>query len=63
MMQPGTWTKGKRKITGWWEYYRPSDTFTIVLDSKDPVTGQERRVVTHNDKPEFNGWKLEEVTK
>ena len=51
-------TKTKKIITGSWEYYRPSDIFTIWLDSVDKITGLRRRLTTRNDKPEWGNWKL-----
>ena len=57
-MKSATWVKGNQSITGKWEYYRPSEHFIIVLDSKDPVTGLFRKFVVYGDKPEFNGWRI-----
>lgn len=52
-----TWVNGKKKQTGRWTYNRPSDRFDIVLDSKDPITGQERRLSVFGDYPEWGNWK------
>lgn len=54
------WVRGKRKITGVWHWDRHRNCCMILLDSVDPVTGKKRHVEVHGDKPEFNGWKLEE---
>ena len=52
-----TWVNGKRRQTGSWSYNQTSDTFTINLDSRDPVTGLQRVFTTHNDVPEWGNWK------
>lgn len=65
-MRKGIWKKGKKTLEGWWSYNRGSDTFsiTIKLKRRDSITGEsERRFVTHNDTPEFNGWKLQQESR
>jgi hypothetical protein len=52
------WEKNGKQITGSWEYFPTSNKFVIWLHDNDPVTGERRKVTTHGDKPEFNGWKL-----
>lgn len=52
-----TWRNGTKTVTGRWTYYRPSDRFDIVLDSKDPVTGQQRTIQVYGDYPEWDNWK------
>ena len=59
-MTKASWIKGKKRMTGYWKYQWASARFIIVLDSKDPVTGRQRELITAADKPEFNGWKLAE---
>lgn len=56
---PGTWVHPKRKrpLVGKW-IYNYGDTFTIVLDSVDPITGKLRTINTSNDKPEWDKWTL-----
>jgi len=59
----GTWRRtcadgSTEEVTGRWCYYRPSDVFRITLDSTDPVTGETRRVTSHEDAPEWGEWKL-----
>ncbi len=56
--KPGTWTNGKRTVTGRWIYVWASQRFVIWLDSRDRVTGANRRIVTANDTPEWGNWKL-----
>jgi hypothetical protein len=58
MSTKATWINGKRKVTGTWSYYRPSDRFDIYLDVKDRITGQYKHVSTNNDTPEWGNWKL-----
>ena len=60
-MNTGIWKKGNKTMNGKWKYNRSSDTFTIFLDSFDPVTGQQR-VVTTYDEPNFNGWEIIRVS-
>jgi hypothetical protein len=54
-----TWVKADQRMTGHWEYQWSSDRFLIVLDERDPITGQERRFTTGNDVPEWGDWKRE----
>lgn len=58
---PGVWKRGKKTVTGEWRYNTQNDTFTILLDSIDSVTGNQRTVVSYDDQPEWNGWKLEKT--
>lgn len=50
-----TWKKGNKTIIGEWQYLG-NDKFRIRLDSKDPITGQDRWFTVHGDEPNFNGW-------
>lgn len=54
-----TWTHPKRvkPQTGVWIYNRASDCFTIMLDSTDPITGQQRIFNVWDDKPEWGQWR------
>ena len=63
-MRRGKWTTGKTTITGWWCYNWASRTFLVLLDSVDRITGEQRRLLVHNDTPEWGRWKLvrEEVS-
>lgn len=58
MWQDGKWKKGKKIITGRWFYDWADKVFYINLNSKDPITGEKRKVKVFGDHPEFNGWKL-----
>ncbi len=58
MSHKATWANGKRRIEGEWDYVWNGDVFVIQLYSKDRITGQNRRVLTHNDTPEWGNWKL-----
>jgi hypothetical protein len=51
-----TWTNGKSKKRGWWIYNYNSDRFKIILDSKDPITGQDRVILVSGDVPEWGKW-------
>lgn len=57
-MNTAEWTNGKRLVRGWWSYYWPADRFDIVLDSRDRITGERRRISVNNDRPEWGNWKL-----
>jgi hypothetical protein len=59
MWKEAIWINGKKKIKGRWIYNWCADKFCIILDSKDPITGQNRRIETYNDVPEWGKWKLE----
>jgi hypothetical protein len=59
-MRRAIWLKGKKKIAGCWSYNWASDSFYILLDSIDRITGQQREVRVSGDKPEWNGWELVE---
>lgn len=63
MSRRATWSNGKETVTGYWRYNWASDTFTIQLDSNDPVTGRPRIFRTHNDTPEWGDWKRVEENK
>lgn len=52
-----TWKNGKKKVTGHWIYNWAADSFTIILNSKDPITNRERIINTYNDVPEWGNWK------
>jgi len=59
-MKKAVWINGKRKLEGFWEYVRASDTFIIELKSKDRITGMNRRMVLRGeDTPEWGNWKLQ----
>lgn len=57
-MDKATWTNGKRRVTGYWEYHRHSDRFLIILDSRDRLTGRQRRMEIATERPEWGNWKL-----
>ncbi len=58
-MREATWTKGKRTIKGRYNYNQASDTFTIEVDIKDTLTGEDcRHFTVYEDTPEWYGWKL-----
>lgn len=52
-----TWTDGKRKVTGYWQYNWSSDSFTIQLDEKDETTGLSKCFKVYGEKPEWGNWK------
>ena len=52
------WTRGKRTIAGEWDYYRPSDIFTISLNKTNPFTNQPETIQVKGETPEWGGWKL-----
>lgn len=58
LVNPAVWAKGKRTITGCWEYYWPTDCFDIWLDKYDPATGMRKHVQVTGDTPEWGDWKL-----
>lgn len=59
-MRQATWSNGKRRLTGSYDYIWASDTFVIELDSRDRLTGRRRRFsVVGGDHPEWGRWKLE----
>lgn len=58
MCTEATWVNGKRRMTGWWLYNRSTDRFYIRLNSRDRITGEDRRITTANDSPEWGNWKL-----
>jgi hypothetical protein len=51
------WTNGKRKVDGEWKYDWPSDSFVIVLNSTDSITGQRRTMIVKGDVPEWGKFK------
>ena len=55
-----TWANGKRRVTGAWRYVWSSDRFVIELDTRDRVTGGNKRVVVGGDTPEWGNWKRED---
>jgi len=57
-MKKATWVNGKKKVTGFWCYNWSADNFTIELDSKDRITGQQRVFRVYDDTPEWGNWKL-----
>lgn len=61
----GTWvnTKTNEIITGKWLYIRATDSFHIILDSRDPITGEQRSLSTGWDTPKWGNWKLQEQEK
>ncbi len=63
MTNNGVWKKGRKKLTGKWQYNWAADCFWIRIDGKDPGTGLTRDwFQVHGDHPEFNGWKLQKET-
>lgn len=58
-MGEATWVNGKKRVSGRWSYYRPSDVFVIELDQRDRITGSRSKIfTTHNDTPEWGNWKI-----
>ena len=57
-MKNGTWTNGKRTVTGKWAYMWQSERFVVELNSVDRITGMRRRLVLAGDRPEWGNWKL-----
>lgn len=51
------WKKGKKIITGSYEYIWSGDFFWVILDKKNPITGEEVVIKTYDDNVSFNGWK------
>jgi len=58
-MKIGKWANGKKTITGMWDYIWQSDRFIIILDSKDRVTGDNKRIVVAGETPEWGNWILQ----
>ena len=58
-MKKGRWRNGDQVIDGHWQYNWASDTFSIRLDSRDPITGLTRSFTVYGDEPEWGNWKLE----
>lgn len=58
-MNRATWKHPKRMKaeTGSWRYYSLGGYFEIYLDSKDPVTGQERNFRVYGDVPEWGKYR------
>lgn len=54
----GKWKNGTRTVTGQWLYVWHRDCFIIALNSNDPITGEQRKITTSNDSPEWGKWKL-----
>lgn len=57
-MTKALWQNGKRTITGWWSYHWATDTFNIVLNNVDRVTGFQKMFTVHGETPEWGNWKL-----
>jgi hypothetical protein len=55
-MKKGSWRNGKRVITGWWNYHWASDAFVIILDQKDRITGDNKRILVKGETPEWGNW-------
>ena len=51
------WVNGKKRVTGVWLYNWSSDTFWIMLDSRDRITGRKRAFLVDGEKPEWGNWK------
>lgn len=58
MWTKARWTNGKTTISGRWYYDWSSDKYFIRLDTKDPVTDKNRRVISGGETPEWGNWKL-----
>lgn len=58
MWTEAVWQNKSKKITGKWIYNWAADSFTIILNSKDRITGQRRTMTICNDTPEWGNWKL-----
>jgi hypothetical protein len=57
-MNRGIWKNGKKKLTGYWEYYWPGGYFIIELDEPDPITNQIRNFRSNEETPEWGKWRL-----
>ena len=53
-----TWKNGKRTVTGFWSYDWASDRFTVILDSRDRITGQQKQFLVAGSRPEWGNWRL-----
>lgn len=58
-MNVATWINGKQTVKGRWEYIWQSDRFVIILDKKDRITGDNRKIVVAGDRPEWGNWVLQ----
>jgi len=58
MFKEAVWINGKKEISGAWNYNWASDSFTISLNSKDRITGEDRTFIVKGDSPEWGNWKL-----
>jgi hypothetical protein len=57
-MKPAIWKNGRRTMRGRYEYHWASNRFVIELESRDRITGANRRMVIAGDKPEWGNWRL-----
>lgn len=58
-MTAATWINGKRRVSGSWIYNWAGDKFVIILNSRDRVTGEPRRIIVHGETPEWGNWRRE----
>jgi hypothetical protein len=58
-MKRATWVNGKRRVTGEWRYHWGSDTFVIVLDGRNRLTGRPNVIYVKGEEPEWGNWKRE----
>lgn len=57
-MKAAIWTNGKKTVSGFWEYYPPSDIFIIKLNTRERISGLPIKFTTSNDTPEWGKWEL-----
>ena len=60
-MRRATWRNGKRIMTGVYAYSWAGGYFTIMLDQRDRITGENKRIHTYGSQaelPEWGNWKL-----
>ena len=57
-MRRASWKKGKKVITGRYDYDCGGDLFLIELDCVSGITGEQITTKVRGETPEFNNWKL-----
>lgn len=60
MVHKATWTKGKKTITGRYQWSWAYQVFYVSLDKKCSITGRMIDLTVSGESPEFNGWKLKD---
>ena len=61
-MKRGTWVKGKKSLTGYWDYNWAAQRFHVCIELRRPdyISGESERCFdVYDDKPNFNGWVLQ----